>query len=230
MGLAGHGSYRILLDGPGNKVIVSRDVIFEELSPTRTVSLREGEIAYEELIEPLTETIEDHPQPPIDPTDHDRDQPNQMPTAPAQAQPIQPRTIPNPPSKRPSRIPKPTRALTESKEYAQREELAKRQGKDWANNNAVPLLAEEDNVEDIVALKASEISNIVDRHDLWVPDDYHQAMTKAKIWRPAMDAEIWRMEERDVWRVIPREPWMQVIDTRWTFDKKLDGDTAELLK
>ncbi len=38
------------------------------------------------------------------------------------------------------------------------------------------------------------------------------------------------MEERDVWRVVPREPWMQVIDTHWMFDKKLDRDTAELLK
>ncbi|SJL14141.1 uncharacterized protein ARMOST_17596 [Armillaria ostoyae] len=230
VGLAGHGSYRILLDGvPGNKVIISRDVIFEELSPTRTVSLREGEIAYEDLIEPLTETIENHSQPPIDPPSPDRDQPVQLPTAPIQAPPTQPRVNPLP-AKRPSRIPKPTRALLESKEYAKREEEAKRKGNNWANDNTVPLLADEDDVEDIVALKASEISNIVDRHDMWVPDDYHQAMTKAKIWRPAMDAEIRRMEERDVWRVVPREPWMQVIDTRWTFDKKLDGDTAELLK
>ncbi len=197
MGLAGHGSYRILLDSPGNKVIVSHDVIFEELSPTHTVSLCEREIAYEELIVPLTEMIEDHPQPLINPTDHDHDQPNQMPTTPAQAQPIQPCIIPNPPLKHPSHIPKPTRALTESKEYAQCEELAKQQGKDWANNT-VPLLAEEDNIEDIVALKASEISNIIDKHDLWVPDDYHQAMIKAKIWRPAMDVKIQCMEERDI--------------------------------
>lgn len=55
-------------------------------------------------------------------------------------------------------------------------------------------------------------------------------MTKARIWKPAMDAEIRCMEERDVWRVIPKEPWMHVIDTRWTFDKKLDRDTAELIK
>ncbi len=67
---------------------------------------------------------------------------------------------------------------------------AKQQGKDWANDNLVPLLPDEDDVEDIVALKASKISNIVDRHNLWVPDDYHEATTKAKILKPAMDAEI----------------------------------------
>ncbi len=107
---------------------------------------------------------------------------------------------------------------------------AKQQGKDWANDNFIPLLPDKDDVEDIVALKASEISNIIDRHDLWVPDDYYKAMMKARIWKPAMDAEIRCMEERDVWRVIPKEPWMRVIDTRWMFDKKLQGDTAELIK
>ncbi len=65
---------------------------------------------------------------------------------------------------------------------------------------------------------------------MWVPDNYNEAMTKARIWKPAMDAEIHRMEERDVWRVVPKEPWMHVINTHWTFGKKLDGNTAELLK
>ncbi len=192
IGLAGHGTYRILLDDiPGNKIIISRDVIFEELSPTHTVSSCEGEIAYEDLIEPLTETIKNHSQPLIDPPNPDQS-PLQLPTIPAipvQAPPTQPQVIP-PPIQHSSRIPKPTKALHKSKEYSKREESAKQQGKDWANNNLVPLLPDEDNVEDIVALKVSEISNIIDRHDLWVPDNYHKAMTKAKIWKPAMDAEI----------------------------------------
>ncbi len=201
----------------------------------RTVSSREGEIAYGDLIEPLEETIENPPQPPIDPPSPDR----------SQTDPIANRTLPRrtyhkllllsvESSHRLQDVPLayqgPMKAINESREYAQHEETAKQQGKDWANENLVPLLPEEDDVEDIVALKASEISNIVDRHDLWVPDDYYEAMTKARIWKPAMDTEIRRMEERDVWRVVPKEPWMHVIDTRWTFDKKLDRDTAELIK
>lgn len=33
-----------------------------------------------------------------------------------------------------------------------------------------------------------------------------------------------------MWRVIPKEPWMKVIDMRWTFDKKLDSNTRDLIK
>ncbi len=83
VGLAGHGSYRIVLDDvPGNKVIVSRDVIFKELAPTYTVSSREGEIAYGDLIEPLKETFKNPPQPPIDPPSPNRSQLIQLPTVP----------------------------------------------------------------------------------------------------------------------------------------------------
>ncbi len=129
VGLAGHGSYRVLLDEvPGNKVIISRDVIFEELAPTRTISPHEGEIAYD-IVEPLVETIENHPQPLIDNLSADCDQPDlprpaQLPTVPIQ--PAPPRIIPNiPPSGHPSHILKPTRAILESNEYQRREEAAK---------------------------------------------------------------------------------------------------------
>ncbi len=44
IGLAGHGTYQIVLDDiPGNKIIVSRDVIFKELPPTHTASSHKGE-------------------------------------------------------------------------------------------------------------------------------------------------------------------------------------------
>ncbi len=56
IGLVGHGSYQIVLDDiPGNKIIISRDVIFEELAPTRTVSSREGEND-EPLLQMIKET------------------------------------------------------------------------------------------------------------------------------------------------------------------------------
>ncbi len=79
-------------------------------------------------------------------------------------------------------------------------------------------------------MKASEISSIIDRNDMWVPDNYEQALTKPNIWTPVMDAEIRCMEERDVWRVVPRELWMKVIDNQWVFDNKIDGYTRDLLK
>ncbi len=70
--MAGHGTYRILLDDiPDNKIIISYDVIFEELSPICTVSSCEEEIVYEDLIEPLKEMIKNQPQPLIDPPSPD---------------------------------------------------------------------------------------------------------------------------------------------------------------
>ncbi len=92
------------------------------------------------------------------------------------------------------------------------------------------LVEKEDDVEDIIAMKTSEIMNIMDRQDMWVPDNFEQALTKPKIWGPAMDAKIHCMEKRDVWRVVPYEPWMKVIDNHWIFNNKVDGDTGDLLK
>ncbi len=125
----------------------------------------------------------------------------------------------------PSRVPKPSRAQVESSEYLRREEAAKNQGKDWVNDNIVPLLMDldDEDPEDIIALKASELTDIPDRHDQWVPNNYYEAITRPKLWGPPMDEEIRRMEERDVWEVVLREPWMKTIDTRWVYDKKIDG-------
>ncbi len=96
---------------------------------------------------------------------------------------------------RPTHIPKPMRAMQESTEYLRCKENAQACGKNWAHNGDVPLVEDEDDVEDIIAMKASEIMNIVDRKDMWVPDNYEQALTKLNIWMPAMDVEIHCMEE-----------------------------------
>ncbi len=65
------------------------------------------------------------------------------------------------------------------------------------NDNVVPLLMDfdDDDPEDVIALKASELTDIPDRHDLWVPENYHEAITKQNLWEPPMDEEIQCMEE-----------------------------------
>lgn len=95
----------------------------------------------------------------------------------------------------PTCIPKPTRAIIESTEYLKQEENAHAHGRNWAHDGDVPLVEDEDDIEDIIAMKASEISSIIDRKDMWVPDNYEQALTKPNIWTPVMDAKIRRMEE-----------------------------------
>ncbi len=76
------------------------------------------------------------------------------------------------------------------------------------NDNVVPLLMDfdDDDPKDVIALKASELTDIPDRHDLWVPENYHEAITKQNLWGPPMDEEIQCMEEQDVWEVVLREP------------------------
>ncbi len=62
IGLAEHRSYQIVLDDIcGNQIIVSHDVIFEELAPTCTVSSSKGEITYEDINQPLKETTPEYP-------------------------------------------------------------------------------------------------------------------------------------------------------------------------
>ncbi len=130
----------------------------------------------------------------------------------------------------PTRVPKPSHAQVKSSEYLKCEENAREAGKYWANDLEFLLVPDNEDPEDIIVLKASEISNLPEPENKWTPSHYGEAMMKPDLWVPAMDAEIWRMEERDVQEVIPREPWMKMIDTRWVFDIKLDGDLGSLLK
>ncbi len=212
------------------------DVIFEELAPTCTVPPHEGEND-KLLLQPIKETV-----PIKNPIENPQAHPDlwdqlQIPVQVTQNQ-IQ-ITNPDPPPcqipvhdhpDRPTHIPKPMRAMQESTEYLRCKENAQACGKNWAHNGDVPLVEDEDDVEDIIAMKASEIMNIVDRKDMWVPDNYEQALTKLNIWMPAMDVEIHCMEEWDVWQVVPCKPWMKVIDNQWVFDNKIDRDTRDLLK
>lgn len=56
IGLAWHGTYQILINRPGNCVITSQDIIFEELIPTQTVPLQ-GEIV-EDLLDNPEATVQ----------------------------------------------------------------------------------------------------------------------------------------------------------------------------
>ncbi len=73
--------------------------------------------------------------------------------------------------------------------------MRERTGKYWANNIEFPLVPEDEDPEDIIALKASEISNLLEPENKWTPSYYSEAMMKPELWVPAMDAEIRRMEE-----------------------------------
>ncbi len=208
--------HRVLLDGPGNRITTSRDVMFEELIPTHTVPLQ-GEIIN------LLGNSEDSMQPQLRNSAPRPEHPSRIPTlnpAVTNASPDQmiPNQIPvhnRPTDERPhpTCVPKPSRAQVESSEYLKCEENAREAGKDWANDLEFPLVPDDEDPEDIIALKASEICNLPEPENKWTPSHYAEAMMKPDLWVPAMDAEIHRMEEQDVWEVIPREPWMKLIDT-----------------
>ncbi len=200
--------------------------MFEELIPTHTVPLQ-GEIIN------LLGNSEDSMQPQLGNSAPRPEHPSRIPTlnpAVTNASPDQmiPNQIPvhnRPTDERPhpTCVPKPSRAQVESSEYLKCEENAREAGKDWANDLEFPLVPDDEDPEDIIALKASEICNLPEPENKWTPSHYAEAMMKPDLWVPAMDAEIHRMEERDVWEVIPREPWMKLIDTWWVFNIKLDA-------
>ena len=126
---AGAGNYRVQ-DVTTRRVYVSRDVVFEEGQPRRTLaSVGEQIPLFDTIVDtPLTNNAHDTTDPAItdNPTITDDQQlevRNDQPNIPAITEPC-----------RSTRAPNPSKAGTQSREYQQREVLGRTEGQEWATN------------------------------------------------------------------------------------------------
>jgi hypothetical protein len=217
-------------------VFISRDVIFEEGHPHRT-SPSVGEktvplfdIAIETPLddksttdtspgEPFTHddpgnnNHPDHDNP--DPGDH-TDQDNlDVPTAPTQ-QALEPR--------RSSRIPQPSHASLQSKEYQQREETGRTKGDEWATSHRTTnaklvfdrlSIEQDDYIACLTETKAS--------HN--IPHSYRHAMsTDPDRWMVPMQVEMNTLKAKHTWDLVKPPPGANVMDSMWVYDIKWDGE------
>ena len=224
---SGGGNYKVQ-DINSQRVFVSRDVIFEEGQPHRTspsvgenVPLFDTTLSDETLdgskTTDLTSTSVNKPSlsVPVDPVDHaDHANPvdqNKIPTT----ETTEPR--------RSTRVPQPSNASLQSKEYQQREATGRAEKQDWTTGdrpqastviNWTPI--ERDNYAACLAeTKAS--------HN--IPRSYHHAMTNdPDRWLVPVKTEMDTLKAKHTWDLVKPPPGANIMDSMWIYDIKWDGE------
>ena len=227
---SGAGNYRVQ-DVESRRVYVSRDVVFEEGQPRRTLT------SVGENMIPLFDVL-DNDNPPAnvpsegindpDPDNHSITQVPE-PTSGIPAEPRQSTRQSNIPAitepRRSDRAPKPSQAGLGSAEYQQREETGKKEGQDWATNQrpkASTTIFESDLQED----RNSFIACFTDTKGLhYIPRSYKHAMsTDPDRWMVAMEAEMATLKAKHTWDLVLPPPGANVMDSMWVYDIKWDGE------
>ena len=222
----GTGNYKVR-DLVTNRTYISRDVVFEEGHPHRTLtSVGEQTQTHIPLFDidpihtvPLTNVPTDPgPDPSITDSDAINDHQVQQSNQPA---PVIPDVIPE--QRRSGRAPQPSNAGLESLEYRQREATGKTEGQEWATNQRRPrasitigsTLDDEDFIACFADTKASH----------FIPRSYRQAMEiDPDRWMAAMKIEMDTLKAKHTWDLVRPPPGANVMGSMWVYDIKWDGE------
>ena len=209
---SGSGNYKVQ-DLVSHRVFVSRDVIFEEGRPRRTLaSVGEQMTLFDadtvtppanadqtplaNADHPVNAIGDNHPVPVDHVTDQTVDQNIHQQIIPAI--PVEPR--------RSMRTTKPSQAGLQSAEYNQREATGRDEGQDWATNDIIACLTE---------TKASH----------QIPRSYRHAMsTDPDRWMIPMKAEIDTLKTKHTWDLVKPPPGANIMDSMWIYNIKWDGE------
>ena len=221
---SGNGNYRVQ-DLSTHRVYVSRDVIFEEGTPSRTsASVGEKQIQLFDtlLTEPPADTdhsINNQPDSDLDNT-HDPDrEPGHQPDDHADQ-----RNIANVEPRKSTRVIQPSQARLQSTEYEQREVIGREEGADWATNRRNPKAnaaldsfpADNENI-------AACINETKASHN--IPHSYKHAMaTDPERWMIPMKVEMDTLKAKHTWDLVEPPPGANIMGSMWVYDIKWDGE------
>jgi hypothetical protein len=149
--------------------------------------------------------------------------------------------VPQPPAlRRSTRNAKPTRALEASREYADRVTDAESKGEIWAQTAHVlststetdAVIAQLTPADEAPSGSILDLNSALDDHlaymstqrDSYIPRNYKEAMERADLWQPAMDAELAILLERDVFKWVEAPPGAHIIDCKWVYANKYDAE------
>ena len=244
----GTGNYKVQ-DVVTRRVFVSRDVVFEEGLPHRTLT-SVGEVGiplFDTLNEPLvnnsaitapdlTTTVTPDSEsairvPAINFPNVDVDAAKQRDNAQRSA------ITDSEPPRRSARGVIPSRAGIQSAEYNQREAMGRTEGQEWATDNEHPAalwvtnpnhskalytidsLAIQADQEDFIACLTETKSS----HN--IPKSYRHAMaTDPERWTTAMEAEMENLKTKRTWDLVKPPPDANIMDSMWVYDIKWDGE------
>ena len=224
----GAGNYKVQ-DIITRRSYISRDVVFEEGQPCRTLS-SVGEQTQTHI--PLFDAM---PTIPLNnDTSNPGPDPDNMPNDPNVAinDPQVHHNIDQPPvpvipveQRRSTRAPMPSSAGIQSMEYRQREITGKIDGQDWAIDQRRPrasvtigsesAIDDEDFIACFTDTKASH----------YIPRSYRHAMdTDSERWMAAMKTEMDTLKAKHTWDLVKPPPGANIMGSMWIYDIKWDGE------
>ncbi len=241
----GSGNYKVQ-DLASRRVLVSRDVVFEEGQPRRTSpNVGENLPLFDTTNDGTTndgntfddnggvnQQTTDQPDVVTDPVlDDQRDRHVDIPTEPIRrdhhvdipAEPIQHLEL-----RRSSRISQPSVGILQSKEYKEREEAGRDKGEEWTTNRRFPQAGLtfdrflDDQDEYIACLVETKASHSI-------PRSYRHAMsTDPDRWTIPMKVEMDTLKAKHTWDLVKPPPGANIMDSMWVYDIKWDGEGNQI--
>jgi len=216
----GNGNYKVQ-DVTSRRVFVSRDVIFEEGHPHRT-SPNVGETIH--LFDTLdalddNETTGDHSagnhSPSTGGTSSDVNHPALLPAA----QLPLPTPVPLEP-RRSSRVPQPSSAILESRDYQQQETTSRSEGLDWATERSRPNASLADTFDRLTFELDDYIACLTEtKASHHIPHSYRHAIaTDPDRWMIPMQIEIDTLAKKHTWDLVKAPEGANIMDSMWVYD------------
>ena len=217
--MMGTGNYKVQ-DIATRRIYVSRDVVFEEGRPHRTLaSVGEQQVPIPLFDEDIVPSLTNHdPDTTTVVNDADPDQ-IAVDQGVSPAIPVEPR--------RSTRASQPLKAGIHSAEYKMREVTGKDQGQDWATDGkrsktslamTIDYSEDPDHKNIIACLTDTKASH-------QIPRSYKHAMaTDPERWMIPMQVEMDTLKAKHTWDLVKAPPEANVMDSMWVFDIKWDGE------
>lgn len=217
IGYYGRGDYK-LIDRSNGNIVRSRDIIFEEGLPHRTLSLDSVNVG-EELDNTFTEssTGSAPEQPPI-PT---------ITVAPPPPPPEEAQALHRSARRHIPSIDAINTQITEEITAQAHTENA-----DWAHDGLPTALSATREDDDASWDWENNIPSLAFATDTegtryhWFPTSYAEAMTRPDLWKAPMDKEMENMEHHGVWKLVKRPVGTRTMKNWWVFANKYDTEDA----
>ena len=119
---------------------------------------------------------------------------------------------------------KPTQKIRDSREYQEREAQARARGDEWADDEVAAHLAHNDDSLWFDSLECDPLAFLTDSPNGPLPKSLDEAMQRPELWQEAVEKELAKMREYNVWDVVPLPKGAELMDYRWVFAEKFDGD------